>query len=105
MTGSYETASSAAATSDGALVRDQFGFRKVLVAATPFGSVVGLDGATGRELWRRLLGDEAGGGQMYPLKIFVSKTAGEGGPEVVLVAQRRSEEVRSSRSPFKLVLT
>lgn len=86
-------------------MRDQFGFRKVLLAATPFGSVVALDGVSGRPLWRRLLADGAGGegAQMFPLKMYVHRTAAEGGPEVLLVAQRRSGEVRfSARMRWKL---
>lgn len=81
-------------------MRDQFGFRKVLVAATPFGAVVGLDAATGAPLWRRRLGlgDVTAGAQLFPVKLFVTRTAAEGVPEVVLVTQRRSTEVRWSRT-------
>ena len=45
------------------LVHDQFGFRRVLVAAMPFGVVIGLDAARGAVLMRcRLgLGDVPGG--------------------------------------------
>jgi ER membrane protein complex subunit 1 len=88
------------------LVRDPFGFRQVIVAATVFGKVYGLDSADGSVLWSRVLGlgwaSESGvGGTVDVVKIFVvgdlEGSEHEGkvtGPQVVLVAQRRAKNVR-----------
>jgi hypothetical protein len=70
--------------------------------------VYGIDSGDGSILWSRVIGlgwaDEVGG-QVQPMKLFVVKAVGDidspeeqggGGPQVVLVAQRRAENVRAS---------
>ncbi|KAJ7760203.1 DUF1620-domain-containing protein [Mycena olivaceomarginata] len=73
------------------LGRDAFGFRQVLVTATAYGSVFGLDTASGAVLWTRVLGlgwaGEGVGGTVKPVKIFVVDGEGDG-KDVVLIAQR-----------------
>ncbi|KAJ7803218.1 DUF1620-domain-containing protein [Mycena olivaceomarginata] len=64
------------------LGRDAFGFRQVLVTATAYGSVFGLDTASGAVLWTRGVG-----GTVKPVKIFVVDGEGDG-KDVVLIAQR-----------------
>ena len=100
-TGSYASVSSvASAADDGALSRDAFGFRQVIVAATtPFGKVFGIDSSNGKILWSRVLGlgraNEAGG-RIIPVHLFVTRTVRDNDvPQVVLVTQRRSHDVRS----------
>ncbi|KAF8644498.1 hypothetical protein AX16_008429 [Volvariella volvacea WC 439] len=90
------------------LVRDTFGFRQVIVAATHHGKVYGIDGSNGEILWSRKLGvgwAAEVGGRIQPVKLFVLKKvgdvdAGESGngriggeakPEVVVVTQRRAD--------------
>ncbi|KAF5329635.1 hypothetical protein D9619_009267 [Psilocybe cf. subviscida] len=92
----------------GPLARDQFGFRQVIVAATVFGKLYGIDSANGDIVWSRVLGlGWAGqvGGRVQPVKLFTVKAVGDvdpalregdaarGGqdPEVVLVGQRRAD--------------
>ncbi|KAJ7212875.1 hypothetical protein B0H12DRAFT_377405, partial [Mycena haematopus] len=57
------------------LARDAFGFKQVLVAATAYGSVFGLDTASGAILWTRVLGlgwaGDGTGGTVKPVKMFV----------------------------------
>ncbi|KAG5636275.1 hypothetical protein H0H81_008561 [Sphagnurus paluster] len=111
LTGSYASPTSAPAptflTSDspsnGRLIRDAFGFRQIIVAATVHGKIFGLDSSTGRVVWSRVLGlgwAAETGGNVLPVKMFVlsaEDTAAEDGnqegkgAQVVLVAQRRSE--------------
>ncbi|KIP12195.1 hypothetical protein PHLGIDRAFT_62449 [Phlebiopsis gigantea 11061_1 CR5-6] len=96
VTGSYETVSaSAAPANDSApLVRDAFGFRKVLVVVTARGKVYGLDSASGDVLWSRVFGlgwAAEVGARIVPLKIFTLRTVGDGEtPQVVIVAQRKA---------------
>ncbi|KAF8884531.1 hypothetical protein BD779DRAFT_1443085 [Infundibulicybe gibba] len=96
-TGSYASASSSASIKedDGHLSRDTFGFRQVIVAATAFGKVYGIDSSNGEILWSRVLGlgwAAEVGGRIHPVKLFVTKTVSNGGsPEVVLVTQRRAD--------------
>ncbi|KAJ7780150.1 DUF1620-domain-containing protein [Mycena maculata] len=75
------------------LGRDAFGFRQVLVVATAYGSVFGLDSASGAVLWTRVLGlGWAGvgvGGTVKPVKIFVVDGEEES-KDVVLITQRRA---------------
>ncbi|KAF5353540.1 hypothetical protein D9756_007937 [Leucocoprinus leucothites] len=88
------------------LVRDEFGFRQIIVVATMFGKVYGLDSATGEVVWTRLLGlgwAAQVGGRVIPVKMFVFNGEGvglgEGGSgrgkgsmsDVVIVAQRRAD--------------
>lgn len=83
-------------------VRDEFGFRQIIVVATMFGKVYGIDSATGEVVWTRLLGlgwAAEVGGRVIPVKLFVFNGEGVGGKgkglrsDVVLVAQRRAENV------------
>ncbi|KAJ7483329.1 DUF1620-domain-containing protein [Mycena latifolia] len=75
------------------LSRDAFGFKQVLVAATAYGSVFGLDTASGAVLWTRMLGlgwaGEGVGGKVKPAKIFVVDGEGDG-KDVVLIALRKA---------------
>jgi predicted alpha-1,6-mannanase (GH76 family) len=70
----------------------------VVVAATRFGKVYGIDSRNGNIIWSRILGlgwAEEVGGQILPKKLHLTKTVSDGGdPEVVLVAQRRADNVR-----------
>ncbi|EPQ55571.1 DUF1620-domain-containing protein [Gloeophyllum trabeum ATCC 11539] len=98
LTGSYETTSSvlpSAVNASGLLTRDTFGFRKVIVAATGFGKIYGLDSSTGDVLWSRILGlgwAAEVGAVIRPLKIYVTRTVADGDtPQVVVVTQRRAE--------------
>lgn len=78
------------------LSRDAFGFKQVLVAATAYGSVFGLDTASGAVLWTRVLGlgwaGDGVGGKLNPVKIFVVNGKGDG-KDVVLIAQRKATNV------------
>ena len=108
MTGSYASASSPASVPSSAnetLSRDAFGFRQVIVAATAFGKVFGIDSSNGEILWSRVLGlgwAAEIGGRIHPVKLYVTRTVSDGGdPEVVLVTQRRADNV--SHVPFETV--
>ncbi|CCM05286.1 uncharacterized protein FIBRA_07498 [Fibroporia radiculosa] len=97
VTGSYASVSSSVAPDVNAsepLARDAFGFRKVIVAATSQGKLYGIDSANGEVLWSRVfgLGWAANvGGQVLPVKIFVTRTVSDGdSPQVVLVTQRKA---------------
>ncbi|KAF8153864.1 hypothetical protein B0H34DRAFT_661928 [Crassisporium funariophilum] len=100
-TGSYASPTSAPAAvstssnSTEGLSRDTFGFRQVIVAATLFGKVFGIDSSNGDILWSRQLGLGWAievGGTIHPVKLYVMKTVSDGGdPEVALVTQRRAE--------------
>ena len=80
------------------LFRDAFGFRQIIVAGTAHGKVFGIDSSNGEIVWSRVFGlGWAGeiGGRVVPVKLFVTKTVADGGdPEVVIVTQRRAENVR-----------
>ena len=103
ITGSYASPTSSAApttsTSAQGISRDTFGFRQIIVAATGLGlgRVYGIDSSNGDIVWSRTLGlgwAAADGGHIQPLKLYVTKTVSDGGdPEVVLVAQRRADNV------------
>ena len=79
------------------LARDAFGFRQVIVAVNDLGKIYGLDSSSGAVLWSRILGlgwAAQVGAQIIPVKLFVVQTVADGGfPEVVLVAQRRANNV------------
>ena len=79
------------------LTRDVFGFRQVIVAVNDLGKIYGLDSSSGAVLWSRILGlgwAAQIGAQIIPLELFVVQTVADGGfPEVVLVAQRRANNV------------
>ncbi|TFY63636.1 hypothetical protein EVJ58_g3135 [Rhodofomes roseus] len=97
VTGSYASASSSAAPSANAsepLARDEFGFRKMIVAATAHGKLYGIDSANGAVLWSRVFGlgwAAEIGGQVIPVKMFVTRTVSDGdAPQVVLVTQRKA---------------
>ncbi|EMD34983.1 hypothetical protein CERSUDRAFT_116509 [Gelatoporia subvermispora B] len=98
VTGSYASASSAVdspADSSDTLYRDTFGFRKIIVAATPFGKIYGIDSANGRIVWSRVFGlgwAAKVGATVIPAKIFTLRTVGDGDkPQVALIAQRRAD--------------
>jgi ER membrane protein complex subunit 1 len=67
------------------------------VAATAYGKVFGIDSSNGDILWSRVLGygwAAEVGARIIPVRFFVTKTVGDGSnPEVVLVTQRRAENV------------
>lgn len=96
-TGSYATVTASAASSsdEDTLTRDAFGFRQVIVAATPYGKIFGIDSSNGRVLWSRVLGlgwAAKVGGTIIPTKMFVTRTVSDPeGPQVVLVTQRRAD--------------
>ncbi|CAE6492839.1 unnamed protein product [Rhizoctonia solani] len=87
-TGSYSSLTSAASSS---LERDPFGFRKMLVVATSYGTLIGIDTAQGTVVWRKIIGvSSIGPADVTPFKLFVTKSALEGpDPEVVLVAEKK----------------
>jgi hypothetical protein len=100
MTGSYALASSPASvpsSTNETLSRDTFGFTQVIVAATAFGKVFGIDSSNGEILWSRVLGlgwAAEIGGRIHPVQLYVTRTVSDGGdPEVVLVTQRRADNV------------
>jgi len=102
ITGSYASPIASATpksnNSTEGISRDTFGFRQVIVAATAFGKVFGIDSTNGEIIWSRVLGlgwaDEVGG-RIQPVKLFVTRTVSDGGdPEVVLVTQRHADNVR-----------
>ncbi|KIY53056.1 DUF1620-domain-containing protein [Fistulina hepatica ATCC 64428] len=72
--------------------RDLFGFRQVVVVATSYNKVFGIDSANGDILWSRRLGlgpASQVGGTNKPVKMFMLKTVSDGGtPEIALLAQR-----------------
>ncbi|KAF9817392.1 hypothetical protein IEO21_03446 [Rhodonia placenta] len=97
VTGSYASVSSSVAPSANAsepLARDEFGFRKVIIAVTARSKIYGIDSANGEVLWSRVFGlgwAAEVGGHIIPVKIFVTRTVNDGGaPEVVLVTQRKA---------------
>ncbi len=103
-TGSYASVSTSAAVEGGSadsLFRDEFGFRKVIVAATGRGVVFGIDSGNGAILWSRILGlgvSTVSGGHHVPTKMFVTRTVSDGEtPQVALLTQRLSNSVRISR--------
>ncbi|QRW23033.1 endoplasmic reticulum membrane protein [Rhizoctonia solani] len=77
--------------SSSSLDRDPFGFRKVLVVATGYGTLLGIDTAQGNVVWRKIIGvSSTGPADVIPFKMFVTKSALEGpDPEVVLVAEKK----------------
>ncbi|KAH7325157.1 hypothetical protein B0J17DRAFT_682400 [Rhizoctonia solani] len=87
-TGSYSSLTSATSSS---LKRDPFGFRKILVVATSYGTLIGIDTAQGMVVWRKIIGvSSVGPVDVTPFKLFVTKSALEGpDPEVVLVAEKK----------------
>ncbi|KAI5117724.1 hypothetical protein M0805_006209 [Coniferiporia weirii] len=97
-TGSYASVStSAAAAPDSvdALARDDFGFRKLIIAATNRGVVYAINSGNGAVVWSRILGlgwAAKVGGRHVPLKLFVTRTVGDGdSPRVVLITQRLAD--------------
>lgn len=98
-TGSYASATSrvepANTNASKPLSRDDFGFRKIIVAATDAGKIFGLDSTSGKILWSRVLGlgwAAQVGGRIIPVKLLVTRTVNEESePQVVLVTQRRAD--------------
>ncbi|KAJ6617050.1 hypothetical protein B0H10DRAFT_1349440 [Mycena sp. CBHHK59/15] len=76
------------------LARDAYGFKQVLVVATAYGTLFGLDTSSGAVLWTRVLGLGWAGhgvsGTVKPLKMFVLDGEGDG-KDVVLIAQRKAD--------------
>ena len=112
VTGSYASVSASVAPSANAsepLSRDAFGFRKVIVAATSHGKLYGIDTANGEVLWSRVFGlgwAAEVGGQVIPVKIFTTRTVGDGdAPQVVVVTQRKASNVRVSKQAADVVWT
>ena len=98
-TGSYDTATVSPSLSNTTeLIRDPFGMRKVIVAATRRGVVFGLDSSSGAILWKRILDlgwASSVGARHVPLKLFETNTvSGGGNPEVTLITQRMADNVR-----------
>lgn len=97
--GTTPVAPVAESTEGGTLVRDPFGFRKILVVATSKGKVYGLDSASGETVWSRVFGlgwAAKVGARIVPAKIFTVNAVGdseEQRPQVVLVTQRIAENV------------
>ncbi|OCH86588.1 DUF1620-domain-containing protein [Obba rivulosa] len=98
VTGSYASASSAVdspADESDTIYRDTFGFRKIIVVATPYGKIYGIDSANGRVVWSRVLGlgwAAKVGATILPAKIFTIRTVSDGEkPQVVLVTQRKAD--------------
>lgn len=91
------TASAASSSDEDTLTRDAFGFRQIIVAATPYGKIFGIDSSNGRVLWSRVLGlgwAAKVGGTIIPTKMFVTRTVSDPeGPQIVLVTQRRADNV------------
>ncbi|TFK18337.1 DUF1620-domain-containing protein [Coprinopsis marcescibilis] len=96
VTGSYASATSSAVpqSQNGTLYRDAFGFRQIIVTATTYGKVFGIDSSNGNVLWSRSLGLGSAinvGGVVTPKKMYVIKTVSDGtDPEVVIIAERRN---------------
>lgn len=87
----------------GELWRDPFGFRKVIIAASRVGKVYALDSTNGNVSWSKLLGTDARGGVLEPVRLFVLRTAAEtSNPEVALIAQHHVPGVSSSSPAFAL---
>ncbi|KAJ6485547.1 DUF1620-domain-containing protein [Mycena sanguinolenta] len=82
------------------LARDAFGFKQVLVTATAYGSVFGLDTASGTILWTRVL--DAADGTVRPVKIFVVDGHADGKKDVVLVAQRTAQNTLVDTVLFRI---
>jgi ER membrane protein complex subunit 1 len=80
------------------LSRDTFGFRQITVAGAANGKVFGIDSSSAEIVWGHVFGlGWAGevGGRVVAVKLFVTKTAADGGDsEVVMVTQRRADNVR-----------
>ncbi|KAH9942115.1 hypothetical protein B0H21DRAFT_526939 [Amylocystis lapponica] len=98
VTGSYASVSASVAPAANAsepLSRDEFGFRKIIVAATGHGKVYGIDSANGEIIWSRTFGlgwATAVGAQIIPVKLFATRTVSDGDtPQVVLVTQRKAD--------------
>ncbi|KAL4246361.1 ER membrane protein complex subunit 1 [Abortiporus biennis] len=96
-TGSYASVSAPVAKhidASGSLSRDIYGFRKIIVAATTHGKVYGIDSSNGEIIWSRVFGlgwAAEVGGQIFPLKIFTTRSVSEGDtPQVVIVTQRKA---------------
>lgn len=96
-TGSYASVS-AAISHDSGLHRDEFGFKKIIVAATEHGKVFGIDSSNGHVVWSRVLGlgsVASIGGSINPVKMFAIKTVSDGEvPQIVLLAVLRGFDVR-----------
>ena len=97
-TASYASVS-AAISHDSGLYRDEFGFKKIIVAATEHGKIFGIDSSNGHVVWSKILGlgpVATVGGVIIPVKLFVVNTVSDGEvPQVVLLATRHGFDVRA----------
>jgi hypothetical protein len=102
-TASYASVS-AAISHDSGLYRDEFGFKKIIVAATQHGKIFGIDSSNGHVVWSRVLGlgSVAGaGGVIVPTKMFVVKTVSDGEvPQVVLLTARHGFDAHPDMTPY-----
>ena len=111
-TGSYASVSSSAAADNdtiAALVRDEFGFRQLIIVATNRGVVYAISSGDGTVVWRRILSfgwAAEVGARHVPLKLFVTRLANDGDtPKIVLVSQRLADNVCSlSKSMLSVYL-
>ncbi|KAF7317656.1 hypothetical protein MKEN_00853200 [Mycena kentingensis (nom. inval.)] len=86
--------------SNAPLIRDAYGFRQILVVATSYGSVFGLDTAGGSIIWTRVFGS-SDGGDVQPSKIFVINGEDEK-KDVVILARRKSDNVLVETALFRI---
>ncbi|KAF7371106.1 hypothetical protein MSAN_00745500 [Mycena sanguinolenta] len=82
------------------LARDAFGFKQVLVTATAYGTIFGLDTASGAVLWTRVL--DAAGGTVKPVKIFVVDGHADGKKDIVLIVQRKAQNTLVDTVVFRI---
>ncbi|CAE6459779.1 unnamed protein product [Rhizoctonia solani] len=63
----------------------------MLVVATSYGTLLGIDTAQGTVVWRKIIGvSSIGPADVTPIKLFITKSALEGpDPEVVVVAEKK----------------
>lgn len=107
VTGSYVSTTSVSVSSlasftEGYPIRDTFGLTQIIVVATLQGKIFGMDSSTGRIVWSRILGHGWAaevGASIVPVKMFLFEPGDAReeqetkGPEVIIVAQRRAENV------------
>ncbi|KAG1895707.1 uncharacterized protein F5891DRAFT_1193876 [Suillus fuscotomentosus] len=92
-TSSYATVTALAASSldEDTLMCDTFGFQKIIVAATPYMKIFGIDFSNGQVLWSCMLSlgwAVKVGGTIILIKMFITWTVSDPeGPHIVLVTQ------------------
>ena len=96
-TSSYASVSAPISHESG-LCRDEFGFKKIIVAVTQHGKIFGIDSSNGHVVWSRILGlgsVASIGGVIVPTKMFAVKTVSDGEvPQVVLLTAQHGFDVR-----------